>query len=275
MYACGVTPYNDCHLGHAKVYSTIDLIVRAMRMTGKKVQLVMNITDIDQKIINKSKELNCYWKDVSRQYEKSFFQDMKKLNVEVPNVVARITDYVPEIVAYIQKIIDNGFAYVTSDGSVYFDSKAYVDAGYVLDMSDPDFDNIDGSDDGLETVDKLPFLGKKNKIDFALWKSRDKEDVGFEAQFKYGDTMIKTYGLIGWHIECSTIIHELIGPDIQVHFGGIDLKFPHHYNEIIQANAYYHPKFHPSWTSLHKWSKNVKITQEFYYNCGRFENNDC
>jgi cysteinyl-tRNA synthetase len=174
---------------------------------------------------------------------------MKKLNVEYPDEIIRVSEVIPDIIAYIQKIIDNGFAYVTSDGSVYFDTKEYVLAGYPFQEHEAPTGEPNESGG----------YHKKNVLDFALWKGRQPEDIGFDAEFAYdpykkwrgagampngGKT--KCYGRPGWHIECSTMINKTLGSDIDIHFGGIDLKFPHHHNERLQANAFYHPQFHPS-----------------------------
>lgn len=255
MYVCGPTPYDKSHVGHARVYTTVDMINRVMtNIFDEKTLLVMNITDIDDKIIKKATETNVNWKNIAKMYEDSFFASMSKLNVQLPNLIIRVTECLPEIVKYIQQIIDNNFAYMTPDGSVYFDTIAYAEAGYkVQNMDDEEFQT---------QVSVEILLQKKNKKDFALWKGRNENEVGFDVEFRCPlaglrnqNSVIKSHGRPGWHIECSTMIHETIGPDIDIHFGGIDLKFPHHNNEIIQANAFYHPLF----------SKNKKWVNRFMH----------
>ena len=150
---------------------------------------------------------------------------MSKLNVRLPDRIIRVSEQIPQIILYIQQIISNGFAY-ESLGSVYFDSNAYAKEGY-------DEVQLD-----LETIP-----GKKSPKDFALWKGRESHLVGFDAEFEFGLMKKSMFGVPGWHIECSTIIHNSLGTSIDIHFGGIDLKFPHHQNEIIQANAFYHPMY--------------------------------
>lgn len=239
MYVCGPTTYNPSHCGHARTYIVVDLIVRTMNYyLGINTHLVMNITDIDNKIINEGLKTNTHWKEIAKKYEKSFFDSMRKLNVRLPDTIIRVTDTIPQIISYIQKIIDNGFAYV-SNGSVYFDSEAYVKAGYKLDNL------IDNDDETLyiSEISSVILLQKKNKKDFVLWKNRSENDVHFDAEFTYGGEKLKSKGLVGWHIECSAMIHETLGPNINTHLGGIDLKFPHHYNERLQAHAFYHPMF--------------------------------
>ena len=238
MYVCGPTVYDHSHLGHARTYITVDILTRIMAARGIRTHLVMNITDIDDKIIKKAEQTNNNWRTIAKIYEDSFFSSMAKLNVRLPDVIIRVSEVLLQIVAYIQKIIDNGFAYATSDGSVYFDSDAYVKQGYP-------FGDLVDEDETLYQSELSPLilLQKRNKKDFALWKGRKPDDVGFNAEFQYNGRTINSWGRPGWHIECSAMIHETIGPDIDIHFGGIDLKFPHHHNERLQAHSYYHPMF--------------------------------
>jgi cysteinyl-tRNA synthetase len=182
----------------------------------------MNITDIDDKIINRAKEENVLWTQIASTYEQSFFTSMKQLNILYPDTIIRVSEVIPQIIHYIQVILDKGFAYVTFDGSVYFDTQSYKSAGY-----------------RYQGGEEEPSSFKKSSLDFALWKGRDSSDVGFEAEFNGK----RCYGRPGWHIECSTMIQETLGDHLDVHYGGIDLKFPHHYNEEAQSNAYHHPKY--------------------------------
>ncbi|AYV85511.1 MAG: cysteinyl-tRNA synthetase [Satyrvirus sp.] len=252
MYVCGPTTYDHSHIGHAHTYITVDIFNRVMNsIMNLKTYLVLNITDIDDKILKKAHESGTDWKLVSNTYERSYFESMSKLNVRLPNVIIKVSDTLPQIIKYIQKIIDNGFAYVTSDGSVYFDSAAYVENGYLFS------DLVDEDETVYQTeLSPLIILQKKNKKDFALWKGRTKREVGFDAEFEYKGEKIVSWGRPGWHIECSSMIHETIGPDLDIHFGGIDLKFPHHYNERLQAHAFYHPKFKPNLNQTSEWSSN-------------------
>ena len=239
LYVCGPTVYDESHLGHARTYMTVDVLNRIMNtFDNKPTQLVMNITDIDDKIINKACTINTTWNTVAKKYEKSFFDAMAKLNVKLPDVIIRVSAVIPQIITYIQKIIDNGFAYVTSDQSIYFDTNAYISHGY-------SFNNYIDDDEQAyhSTLSTVIRLQKRNPKDFALWKGRLEAEVGFDAEFMYNSSKIKSFGRPGWHIECSTMIHETIGPNLDIHFGGIDLKFPHHYNERLQAHAFYHPMF--------------------------------
>lgn len=251
VYVCGPTVYSDSHIGHARCYVTVDLFTRIMSNIGNQnIFLVMNITDIDKKIINRSRDENVPWIEISKKYEKLFFESMNKLNVQKPNVIIRVSECIPHIISYIQKIIDNGFAYPTDDGSIYFDSVAYEKAGYYF---GPGVENEEYKSD----IDVKILLQKRNKRDFALWKGRPKSDVGFEAEFNYKDKKLNVYGICGWHIECSCMIDETLGSNLDIHLGGIDLKFPHHHNENLQANAYHHPLYLPMKNNENTlWCKN-------------------
>ena len=242
IYVCGPTVYDHSHLGHARTYIMADMINRTLtNISGFNTHFVMNITDIDDKIIRKATESGGTWIDIAKIYEQSFFDSMAKLNVALPDVIIRVSDVIPQIISYIQKIISNGFAYVTSDGSVYFDSQEYIRQGYIFDHSSNTID-----DEEIEYKSDLPesiAIQKKSKRDFALWKGRDQSDVGIEATFIYQSNLIQSWGRPGWHIECSAMIHETIGQTLDLHLGGCDLEFPHHHNERLQAHAYYHPLF--------------------------------
>lgn len=236
-YACGPTVYDESHIGHVRTYMSVDIINRIWtNLANKQIYYVMNITDIDDKIIKKALETNSNWIDIAKQYEKSFFNDMSKLNIQLPSKIIRVSEVLPEIIKYIQKIIDNKFAYVTDDLSVYFDTNEYINAGY-------DFMGNMDDDQEYSTISSEITSQKHNKQDFALWKGRMQPDIGFNAIFTYNGITVSSYGRPGWHIECSTMIHETLGQEVDLHFGGIDLKFPHHYNERLQAHAYYHPRY--------------------------------
>ncbi|AKI78924.1 cysteinyl-tRNA synthetase [Acanthamoeba polyphaga mimivirus] len=255
MYVCGPTVYNDAHIGHARIYVIVDLINRTMnKILNKPTHLVMNVTDIDDKIIRESKNKGITWLELARLHENSFFDCMSKLNVTRPDSVIRVTESISDIVLYIQQIINNGFAYIVSDGSVYFDSIEYKKAGY-------EFSEIDDEEEQQyeSFLSKEIISQKKHHKDFALWKGRSESDVGFNVEFIFDNQTLKSFGVPGWHIECSAMIKKTLGNSIDIHFGGIDLKFPHHYNECLQANAYHHPMYNPLHQSdtmiFHKWTR--------------------
>lgn len=232
IYICGPTVYSDSHLGHARTYVCFDTIKKLLRdYFGYNVKFAMNITDIDDKIINASKESGKDFLDIARYYEKQFLEDMGKLNVEMPDVLTRVTEYMPEIIKFIEKIIDNGFAY-ESKGSVYFDVEAY--------SADPDHSYAKLKPTAVGDAQALAdgegvlvgaVIEKRSNKDFALWKASKEGEPKWESTWGPGRP--------GWHIECSAMVNEIFPSwPIDVHGGGIDLQFPHHDNEIAQSEAY-------------------------------------
>uniref|UniRef100_A0AC35UGK3 Cysteine--tRNA ligase n=1 Tax=Rhabditophanes sp. KR3021 TaxID=114890 RepID=A0AC35UGK3_9BILA len=330
-YICGPTVYDSSHMGHARAYLSFDIVRRVLQeYFGYDVLYVMNITDIDDKIIKRARQnylfdeyskkatsfpdfmkdvhlafdefkkkltteadpdkLNLFrktadtiqecltnhkteedrevitnacrgilsdWADMqfgstvnehsifeklSKYFENEFMEDMKSLNVLSPNVLTRVTEYVPEIVEYVEKIIENGYAYTTSDGSVYFNTKAFSDKPnhFYAKLVPEGFDN---------SVDEAAFIAnmkesegelsmgteimqeKKNASDFALWKSSKGGEPFWDSPWGKGRP--------GWHIECSVMVTAVCGEDLDIHAGGSDLKFPHHDNEIAQCEAYH------------------------------------
>ncbi|ADM11977.1 cysteinyl-tRNA synthetase [Encephalitozoon intestinalis ATCC 50506] len=221
MYICGPTVYDSPHIGHARTYVMFDVIRRVLSdYLRYNVNFVMNITDIDDKIIVRANETGVSMDEVTRKYTEEFFEDMKALNVRPPSFVTFVTSYVDKIIKFIEKLEVNGFAY-ESEGSVYFNLNKYQDKhGYPL------FKNKDGiNTEGDENKDK------RNPCDFVLWKKSKENEPRYESKWGYGRP--------GWHIECSVMSSDILGEDLDIHAGGIDLAFPHHENEIAQCQAYF------------------------------------
>lgn len=189
------------------------------------VHYCMNITDIEDKIIKKSIDENKSFDEIARYYEQDFLEDMETLNVEMPDSMPRVSEYVDEIVAFIQKIIDNGYAY-ESNGSVYFDVEKYTTDGNEYPKLNSSTKGEDGQTEETQNIDK------KNKQDFVLWKKSKENEPSWDSQFGKGRP--------GWHIECSAMSDAIFQScPIDIHVGGEDLKFPHHDNEIAQSEAYF------------------------------------
>ncbi|KAK9503324.1 hypothetical protein O3M35_011923 [Rhynocoris fuscipes] len=220
-YSCGPTVYDASHMGHARSYISFDILRRVLsNYFGYNVLYVMNITDIDDKIIKKARQEYLFKKYVPRFWEEEFHKDMNALNVLQPDVLTRVSEYVPEIIAYIEAIIKNGMAY-ESNGSVYFDVSAFDNSKAFGDVA-----SIQGGEGELSQSKE-----KRSPNDFALWKASKAGEPWWESPWGKGRP--------GWHIECSVMASAICGESLDIHTGGVDLKFPHHDNEIAQAEAYY------------------------------------
>ena len=217
MYVCGVTVYDRPHLGHALSTVTFDVLHRYLEYKGYKVTRVQNFTDVDDKIINKSKELNITAQEVADRYIETFFEDMDALGVRRADVHPRATEDMNEIIELISSLIDNKAAY-SSNGSVYFDVSFASDYGKLSGR------NIEEEIDGTR-IENDP--DKKNVEDFALWKKAPASEPHWKSPWGIGRP--------GWHIECSAMAKKHLGDTIDIHGGGLDLVFPHHENEIAQT----------------------------------------
>ena len=219
FFVCGPTVYDDAHIGHGRTYVSFDTIKRYLEYSGYAVFYIQNITDIDDKIINRSKESGIPAHDIARKFEKRYIEDMAKLNVTGVNLFARATDHLDEIIDQIQRLIDKGFAYESDDG-VYFEIEKFEEFGK---LSNRKVDEMESHRELAETT-------KRSEQDFALWKKRENVD---EPTFPspWGD------GRPGWHIEDTAITEYYFGEQYDVHGGGLDLIFPHHEAEITQMEA--------------------------------------
>lgn len=219
MYVCGPTVYDDTHVGHARTYVAFDVVRRYLRLRGYSVVYVQNITDIDDKIINRARSEGVDWKDIVERYTKDYMEALSKLRIDV-HVHPRVTHHIADIIAFIEGLIEKGYAYV-SNGSVYFEVDRY-----------PEYGKLSGRGREEEWRQEEESLREKKKpYDFALWKKAKPGEPWWESPWGPGRP--------GWHIECSVMSSRYLGPRIDVHGGGEDLVFPHHENEIAQSEAYF------------------------------------
>jgi cysteinyl-tRNA synthetase len=226
MYVCGPTVYDDAHLGHARCYITWDVLYRFLKFLGYDVTYVRNVTDVDDKILNRAKERGESPAEVAEQNYRSFTQDMRALNVLPPDGEPRATQYIPQMIEAIQALVEKGAAYVTPEGTVYFRVEAKPDYGK---LSKKPLDDLRAG----ARVEVDPY--KESPLDFALWKhvsAKEQAQPGHSFDSPWGK------GRPGWHIECSAMNFACLGSQIDIHAGGADLIFPHHENEIAQTEAW-------------------------------------
>jgi len=220
MYACGPTVYDYGHIGNFRTFVAVDILRRFFRQSGFNVRHVMNITDVDDKIIRNSAQEGLSVKDYTAKYEKAFLEDSSTLNIEPP-VLVRATEHIEEMARFIAELEKKGFAYRTDDGSYYFRIAKFPGYGK---LSKKDFA---GMEDGARVdVDEYE---KDNARDFALWKAPKPGEAFWESAIGRGRP--------GWHIECSAMSMQELGESFDLHAGGEDLIFPHHENEIAQSEA--------------------------------------
>ncbi|HXE91367.1 MAG TPA: cysteine--tRNA ligase [Terriglobales bacterium] len=221
MYACGPTVYDYAHIGNFRTFVFMDVLRRFLRQSGYKLTHVMNVTDVDDKIIQNAANRGVTVAQYTQKYEHAFFEDMQTLNLERPEIVVRATDHIADMAAFIRELERKGFAYRTEDGSYYFRIARFPEYGK---LSKKDFAGIENG--ARVDVDRYE---KDNARDFALWKSPKPGEASW-------DTAIGP-GRPGWHIECSVMAMKYLGESFDIHLGGEDLIFPHHENEIAQSEA--------------------------------------
>lgn len=219
IYVCGITPYSLAHIGNARPPLVWDVIRRFLRYRGYDVKMVQNITDVDDKIIARSIETGRPALDISAQYSQEYLKDLAELGVEKPDVMPRVSDHIPEIIAMVQTLIDRGHAYPI-DGDVYYSVESFPDYGKLSGRS------LDDMQAGARIeVDER----KRHPMDFALWKAAKPGEPSWASPWGEGRP--------GWHIECSAMSLKYLGSGFDMHGGGEDLVFPHHENEIAQSEG--------------------------------------
>jgi cysteinyl-tRNA synthetase len=231
MYACGPTVYDYGHIGNFRTFLQVDVLRRFLRLSGTAVRHVMNITDVDDKIIRNAAAAGVPIGEYSMVYERAFFEDLEALRVEKPEIMARATEHIPRMVELVQKLAAAGAAYQAEDGSWYFRLAAFPEYGK---LSKKD---LSGMEDGARVdVDEYE---KDSARDFALWKAAKPGETSWDTAIGRGRP--------GWHIECSAMAMEYLGESFDLHAGGEDLIFPHHENEIAQSESVTHKCFARHW----------------------------
>ena len=220
MYVCGMTVYDLCHLGHARVLVIFDLIHRWFKENNYAVTYVRNITDIDDKIINKSVEQKITFNELTEHYIDEMNIDIQALNVLSPSHEPKATEHISSMITMIQTLVDKGFAYQAENKDVYYAVDKFADYGKLSGKSLKDLQAGNRVD-----IDK----NKRNVFDFVLWKSAKKNEPAWQSPWGKGRP--------GWHIECSAMSNKILGHHFDIHGGGQDLQFPHHENEIAQSEA--------------------------------------
>ena len=232
LYVCGITPYDYAHMGHGRVYVTFDVLCRLLTYLGYTVSYCRNFTDIDDKLLARSQAEfgdEKRFVEIADRYIDSYHRDMKNLGCLLPQYEPRVTEHIPEIITFVQKLIDQEKAYISGD-DVYFSINQYPSYGKLSKRK---------LEDLAIGVRVAVNEKKRNPLDFALWKSAPQSSAGWESPWGWGRP--------GWHIECSALALKYLGETVDIHAGGMDLIFPHHENEIAQSEALTHKPFARYW----------------------------
>ncbi len=221
IYVCGPTVQGAPHVGHLRSALVYDILRRWLEATGHKVTLVRNVTDIDDKVLENAKAEGENWWALAYRFEQEFNAAYRKIGIQAPTYEPRATGAIPEMLEIIDRLIARGYAYATEDGSVYFESARWPNYGELTNQKLDDMEAGEASE-----------TGKRNPHDFALWKAAkagEPESAGWDSKFGRGRP--------GWHIECSAMSTKYLGTNFDIHGGGLDLRFPHHENELAQSTA--------------------------------------
>jgi len=220
LYVCGMTVYDLCHLGHARVMVVFDVVYRYLKAAGYDVTYIRNITDIDDKIINRANENGEPFHELTERFIQAMHEDSNALGIIPPDAEPKATDHIAEIISMCEKLIEKGHAYVADNGDVYYDVYSF-----------PTYGKLSGKSlEDLQAGARVePGDVKRNPLDFALWKSAKPDEPSWQSP--WGD------GRPGWHIECSAMSTKALGDTFDIHGGGADLTFPHHENEIAQSEG--------------------------------------
>ncbi len=223
FYSCGPTVYDYAHIGNLRAFMCTDILKRYLEYKGYKVKHIMNLTDVDDKTINGSREQKISLKQYTEKYTKAFFEDLEKLNIEKAQIFPKATEHIKQMVSLIKKLIKKKYAYKGDDNCYYYDISKFKNYGKLAKL------DLKGLKAGARICQDA--YEKEQANDFALWKAWDKADGDVFWETEIGK------GRPGWHIECSAMSMEYLGSTFDIHTGGVDLIFPHHTNEIAQSEA--------------------------------------
>src|SRR5215204_5412190 len=237
LYICGPTVYNHIHIGNARAPLFWDVVARYLRSRGYEVTLVQNITDIEDKIINKANEEGVSWEEIVRHYTDSFHDRLKRLGVNRPDVEPRATEHIPEMISLIQELIEQGHAYAPGNGDVYYDVGSYPKYGSLSKQRPEEMRETERAETGY----------KKSPLDFTLWKASKPGEPSWPSPWGPGRP--------GWHIECSAMVEKHLPNGADMHGGGTDLLFPHHENELAQSCG-----AHPDRAFVRAWVHHGMVT---------------
>ena len=230
IYVCGMTVYDYCHVGHARVMIVFDIVVRYLRHLGLKVNYISNITDIDDKIIQRANENGEDFNELTNRFIQAMQEDSDTLGVLRPDTQPKATQFIPEIIAMIQDLLKNNHAYITNSGDVCYSVLSFTDYG---NLSGKKIEELRAGE--RVNVDE----SKENSLDFVLWKMAKQNEPSWDSPWGAGRP--------GWHIECSAMSTVCLGNHFDIHGGGMDLQFPHHENEIAQSEGATGEKFVNIW----------------------------
>ncbi|WP_408900293.1 cysteine--tRNA ligase [Photobacterium piscicola] len=230
MYVCGVTIYDLCHIGHGRTFVSFDVVSRYLRYSGYDLTFVRNITDIDDKIIKRAAENGESCESLTERLISEMHADFDALGMKRPDVEPRATQFIAEIIALCERLIERGFAYVASNGDVMFEVSKYDDYGR---LSKQDLDQLQAG--ARVDID----MAKRSPLDFVLWKMSKPGEPTWESPWGLGRP--------GWHIECSAMNSSILGDHFDIHGGGSDLQFPHHENEIAQSCCAHDGQYVNTW----------------------------
>ncbi len=237
LYVCGPTVYNHIHIGNARAPLFWDVVVRYLKSRDYDVKFVQNITDIEDKIINKANEEGVSWEEIVRRYTDSFHERLTMLGVGLPDVEPRATEHIPEMISLIQDLIEGGHAYAPGNGDVYYSVESFPEYGELSHQRPEEMRETEKGQTGF----------KKSPLDFALWKASKPGEPSWESPWGPGRP--------GWHIECSAMVEKHLPGGADIHGGGTDLLFPHHENELAQSAG-----AHPDRTFVRAWAHHGMVT---------------